>query len=92
MKQPDEWDDEGWKVYLTRLARLAASRRTNGPAYKHTRWARCVYCGILSKYKVSRARRLRTRTCQECNRKGGLHPENWKGWSRPGVSDPKALG
>jgi len=59
---------------------MAESRRTRGPAYKHTRWARCVFCGLLRKYKVSAARRLRAQTCQECNRKGGLHPPNWAGW------------
>jgi len=68
---------------LVRLRRMADSRRTRGPAYKHTRWARCVFCGLLRKYKVSAARRLRSQTCQECNRKGGLHPPNWKGWHGP---------
>jgi len=62
------------------IRRLAESRRTRGPAYKHSRWARCVYCGLLRKYKVSSKRRLRARPCQECNRAGGLHPQNWKGW------------
>ncbi|MEE8507769.1 MAG: hypothetical protein V3T07_01780 [Myxococcota bacterium] len=63
------------------IRREAQSRRSGRAPYKYSRWARCVYCGLLRKYRVSRhGRRLRQQSCQECNRKGGLHPPTWKGW------------
>ncbi len=69
-----------------RIAQEARSRRANHSPYKHTRWARCVFCGLLRKYKVHRhGRRLRQLSCQECNRKGGLHPPNWVGWENPAI-------
>ncbi len=69
---------------LLRLRQEAASRRSHKAPYRHNRWARCEHCWALRRYKVGRPpmyRRLRSQSCQSCNRKGGLHTEAWSGWA-----------